>query len=187
MNRAKILVVFTFLFSFAVCVSAQEQTPKVVWKNLREKYESFYDIKPTIVNVSNKPIYFNCLLGVSDAEYLGIRLLVNESGNDWRWNVWRDGVWNKKKEKRWKKSVEKLEKLRKEGKYIPEGCKLNPNEEFTFDYGKKNWDNIIKGDGIVYEPYKSGKFRFQLPFTWYEDPDFAESPEFWVIPKEETK
>lgn len=187
MKLAKILVVFTFLLAFAVCVSAQDKTPKIVWKNMKEKYESFYDIKPTIVNVSGEPIYFNCSPTETNPENLGIRLTKNVGINTWQWNVWQCGTTSKDEEKKQRKEQKRIEKLRREGKYIPAGCKLNPNEEFTFAFNEKIWDYILLGDGIMYEPYKMGKFRFQLPFGSVENSAFAESPEFFVMPKEETK
>jgi hypothetical protein len=64
MKRAKIFIVFSFILAFAVCVSSQ--TPKIVWKNLQEKYEKFEDIKPVIVNVSDQPIYFDCSYEYAD-------------------------------------------------------------------------------------------------------------------------
>jgi hypothetical protein len=187
MNRAKIFIAFTFLLAFAVCVSAQGEKPKFVWKNLQEKYESFYDIKPTIVNVSDKPIYFNCSLTETNPENLGIRLTKNVGIDTWQWNVWQCGTTSKDEEKERVREVSRIKKLRKQGKYIPAGCKLNPNEEFTFAFNKKIWDYIILGDGIMYEPYKSGKFRFALPFETVEDSASAYSPKFLVTPKEETK
>lgn len=187
MKSAKIFIAFTFLLVFAVCVSAKAQSPKIVWKNLQEKYESFYDIKPTIVNVSGEPIYFNCSVTETNPENLGIRLTKNVGINTWQWNVWQCGTTSKDEEKKQRKEQKRIEKLRKEEKYVPAGCKLNPNEEFTFTFSNKIWDYIILGDGIMYEPYQSGKFRFQFPFELVENSMFAESPEFLVMPEEKTK
>ena len=56
MNRAKIFIVFTFLLAFAVCVSAQDKTPKIVWKNFPTEYKKLEYITPVIVNESDKSI-----------------------------------------------------------------------------------------------------------------------------------
>jgi hypothetical protein len=39
MNQARIFIVFTFLLDFAVCVSARDETTKILWKNLQGKYD----------------------------------------------------------------------------------------------------------------------------------------------------
>ena len=57
MKVAKIFTVFTFLLAFAVCVSAQDEKPKVFWKNIQEKYKKFDEIKPILVNQSDKSIF----------------------------------------------------------------------------------------------------------------------------------
>jgi hypothetical protein len=184
MKSAKILIVFTFLLVFALQVSAQNKQPRIIWKNLQEKYESFYDIRPTIINISKEPIYFNCSLTETNPENLGIRLTKNVGINTWQWNVWRCGTISKDIEKQRRKEEKRIEKLRRAGKYVPSGCKLNPNEEFTFAFSEKIWDYIILGDGIMYEPYKSGRFRFQFPFELVESNALVESPEFSVVPSE---
>jgi hypothetical protein len=89
MKLAKIFTVFTFLLAFAGCVSAQTQTSKIVWKNLQEKYESFYDIKPMIINEGDKPIYFR------DSYYTESVTLFRFDGKANRWvesSPWRCGT-----------------------------------------------------------------------------------------------
>jgi hypothetical protein len=184
MKLAKILITFIFLPAFALQVSAQDKTSKIVWKNLQDKYESFYDIRPTIINVSKEPIYFNCSLTETNPENLGIRLTKNVGVNTWQWNVWQCGTISKDEEKKRQKEEKRIEKLRREGKYVPSGCRLNPNEEFTFAFSEKIWDSIILGDGVMYEPYKSGRFRFQFQFELVESNAFVESPEFSVVSSE---
>jgi len=57
MNRARIFIAFTFLLAFAVCVSAQIDSSKVFWKNVEAKYKKFNEIKPILVNQSDKSIF----------------------------------------------------------------------------------------------------------------------------------
>jgi hypothetical protein len=56
MKKLKFIIV-AFILAFASQVLAQTESSKVVWKNLQEKYDSFYDIKPVLENLSGKPIY----------------------------------------------------------------------------------------------------------------------------------
>ena len=53
MKLTKFFIIFTLLLIFALQVSAQDKMPKIVWKNLQEKYESFYKIEALVVNESN--------------------------------------------------------------------------------------------------------------------------------------
>lgn len=64
MKSAKFFIIFTFLLIFVLQVSAQDKKPKIVWKNLQEKYENFYDIKPSLLNVSNQVIYIDSFISV---------------------------------------------------------------------------------------------------------------------------
>ncbi len=57
MKIAKIFIGFTLLLAFAVCASAQADSPKVFWKNVQEKYKKFDEIKPILVNQSDKSIF----------------------------------------------------------------------------------------------------------------------------------
>ncbi|CAN5183446.1 hypothetical protein BH20ACI1_BH20ACI1_27570 [soil metagenome] len=67
MNRAKIIIAFTFLLSFAVCVSAQDEKPKIFWKNVEAKYENFSEINPILVNQSNEAIFLPKIAPLWDA------------------------------------------------------------------------------------------------------------------------
>jgi hypothetical protein len=184
MNLSKIFIIFIFLSAFAFQVSARNGKPNIAWKNLQPKYESFYDIKPTIVNVGEEPVYFNCSLTETNPANLGIKLIENVGVNAWHWNVWQCGTVSKEELKKQRKEEKRIDKLRKQGKHVPSGCKLNPGEEFTFAFNEKIWDYIILGDEVMYQPYKSGKFRFRFTFESVEEAFFIESPEFLVIPKE---
>ncbi len=77
MKSAKIFIIFTIVLAFVLQVSAQDEKPKIVWKNLQEKYGKFEDIKPIIKNLSDKPIY------LFDS-YYSIKLIVYmEDKKDW--------------------------------------------------------------------------------------------------------
>lgn len=77
MKSAKILIIFTFLLAVAFQVSAQDDKPKIVWKNVQEKYENFEDIKPVIENLSDKTIYLY-------DSYYSIRIIFfDEAKKDW--------------------------------------------------------------------------------------------------------
>jgi hypothetical protein len=57
MKLGKKLFVFVFLLVFALQVSAQADSPKIFWKNVEAKYKKFDEIKPILVNRSDKSIY----------------------------------------------------------------------------------------------------------------------------------
>ena len=57
MKSAKIFIIFTFLLAFAFQLSAQDEKQKIVWENVQEKYKKFDEIKPILVNQSDKSIY----------------------------------------------------------------------------------------------------------------------------------
>ncbi len=197
MKIAKIFIVFTFLLAFAVCVSAQDKTPKIVWKNLQEKYESFYDVKPVLVNEGNQPIYIDCTLEYFEPYQMNYSveksdntklLMFDEENNLWDWNVRVCAdVYGKDREKL-KNQYKAIEKLKKAGKYFPMGCKIKPNEGFALNFNEKQWLSLIQGDGI-FDSYKSGKFKFKLSYWWYsslkdQGQEVSESPVFTVFQKE---
>jgi hypothetical protein len=193
MRLAKFFIIFTFLLAFAFQVSAQDKTSKIVWKNLQAKYESFYEIKPTIVNINDKPIYIDC----SNHEYgtfanygfeLNFQMLLNNVGNHWDWNIFYCGTKTSKELNRLEKQKRKKEKLIKQGKYIPSGCKIEPNQEFTIRFSEKLWDGIIgkSGDPYAHYIYESGRYKFTIEYEFANalTPVNSESPEFNVNLKE---
>lgn len=190
MKSVKIFIAFTFLLAFAVCVSAQELTSKIVWKNLQEKYERFEDVRPIIVNVSNEPVYFNCNMELS-LLYGDIKLFMfDEKYNGWTWNNMICGYQTPKMRKSAEKRSRKDEKLKQSGKYVPPGCKLDVGEEFEISFNESQWQEIRFGPAGP--QYNSGKFKFQIFYSWYNSQTdngttILESSEFLVIPKEEAK
>jgi hypothetical protein len=167
MNRAKIFIAFTFLLVFAVCISAQERTPKIVWKNMQEKYESFYEIKPQIVNESDISIYYDSYF----FPYIEFERFDNKS-NTWKVSqVWHCGTG-------YKPSVKKVKLM----------------EQISFNFGKDTWDEIINEDSIgepkfrKYSEYNgTGKYRFKFRFGVKKsdvNSSISYSPEFEVIEKD---
>lgn len=189
MKQAKIFIAFTFLLAFVFQVSAQEQKPKIVWKNLQPQYEKFEHIKPSILNQSDYPIYFDCSFpdSIIDKNYRTMLWKFDESTKAFHWNVMVCGTRSKEEIKAEKREAKRIEKLRKQGKYIepePSGCKLDPNEEFVFNLNKSQWESILLGD---FENYTSGRFKFNVIYETQNNSGIFESPEFLVIPREETK
>jgi hypothetical protein len=186
MKLAKIFTMFTFLLAFAVQISAQDKTPKIVWKNLQEKYERFQDIKPIFVNESDRPIYFNCSVKVDDflMDSGNFRLMkFYEPEQKWGWNKIVCGNQSSEQIKEGEKLDKKIAKLKKQGKYVPFppfACKLNSKEEFIVDLGNEQWNLIISGTTAI---YGSGKYRFELMYGWIEEHAvsvISKSPEFFV-------
>lgn len=79
MNRAKVFIAFTFLLAFAFQVSSQDKAPKLVWKNLQEKYENFEDIKPILENQSDNSVFLARIYPLWSARLLGF----NEQTQKW--------------------------------------------------------------------------------------------------------
>jgi hypothetical protein len=175
MKLAKIFIVCTFLLACAVCVSAQKPSPKIVWKNLQEKYLKFEDIKPSIINASDKLIYLDSYYAES------VRLLkFNEKSNEWIKNpLMLCGTLSK----------EELNE-RSNRKFS-----LNPNAEKILEFDEMTWKTLIYGDGsdigFKSKPSDSanGKYKFQVDYWFdiskkYRDLATSESPEFTVIESE---
>ena len=198
MKFTKIFTVSTFLLAFAVCVSAQASSPKIVWKNLQEKYERFEDVEPVIINDSNQPIYFDCTLSDFEKNKMSSYversdntklLYFDEERNRWDWNVMICGTVSKGEREEVKKKYKEIERLQKEANYVPAGCKINPNEKFALSFSEIQWSKLTRGDGIG-PTYKFGKFKFEINYWWYNSrkdngSKTAESPKFWITPKQE--
>lgn len=82
MKLAKIFIIFTFLLAFAFQVSAQDEKPKIVWKDFQTEYKGLEYIAPTIKNESDKPISFLPSWLIKD--FVTAHLLVlNEENQKW--------------------------------------------------------------------------------------------------------
>lgn len=79
MKSARIFIIFIFLLAFALQVSAQEKTPKLVWKNIQEKYVSFEDIKPILENQSDSSVFLARIYPLWSARLVGF----NEQTQKW--------------------------------------------------------------------------------------------------------
>jgi hypothetical protein len=91
--------------------------------------------------------------------------------------------------KRIKKQKRVKERLIKQGRYIPNGCKLEPNQEYPIRFSESLWKYIIFGEGSAIYNYGSGKYKFTLEYDWAnaKNSSISESPEFIVNLKEEIK
>ena len=167
MNRAKIFIAFTFLLAFAVCVSAQDKTPKIVWKNLQERYKSFEEIKPQIVNESGFPLYYDTYY----FPHLDFERF-DEKSNSWVISrVWHCGTG-----------------------YKPSIVKIKLSEQVAFNFGKDDWEQITTEDSIGEPKFRKfpyydgrGKYRFKFTFGVKKsafDSLVSYSPEFEVIEKD---
>lgn len=153
--------------AFAVCVSAQEQPATIVWKDLQEKYESFYDVKPQIVNESDVSIYYDGYY----FPYVEFERFDEISGS---WKVSR----------RWHCGTGYKIKIKK----------VRFKEQITFGFGKIEWDEIIGEDstGVLkfrkFPEYSgTGRYRFSFRFGTKKsnlNQVVSYSPEFAVIEKE---
>lgn len=57
MKSAKIFIIFTIVLAFVLQVSAQSDSSKIFFKNVGKKYKKFSEIKPVLVNQSDKSVY----------------------------------------------------------------------------------------------------------------------------------
>jgi hypothetical protein len=142
MNRAKIFITFTLLLAFALQVSAQDETPKIVWKNLQEQYDKFQDIAPVIINETDKPIFFY-------DPYYSVKLAyLDDSEKQWNpiyFFICGTGL--------------KLKPL-----------KLVPQSEFSLDFDEYFWKNSSELSPAGIDPLANlratgiGKFRLELHY-----------------------
>jgi hypothetical protein len=168
MKSAKIFIVFIFLLAFTVCVSAQGQALNIVWKNLQEKYESFNDINPTIINENNFPIYYDTYFYPN---HIQLEIL-NEKSNSW---------------------IVSLPSLCGTG-YKPSIKKAKSLEQIPFGFYKEHWSDITVQDSLgdykfkKYPSYEGkGKYRFKFFFGVKKssyDTFVSYSPIFEVIEKD---
>ena len=169
MNRAKIFIAFTFLLAFAVCVSAQEQMPKIVWKNLQEKYERFEDVKPVLANQSDKPIFV-----LLPTEFFSKLLIFDSKTNNWNQSSAFGYCGNIRVGK--------------------SNTKIAPSSELTLGY---DWDWMFQGDQAMFDSYKTipiyqGENKYKLQILYKNEKSSkeyltSESPEFIVNINKETK
>lgn len=190
MKSAKILIVFIFLLAFAFQVSAQTQTPKILWKNLQEKYERFEDIKPIIVNKSEKPIYMfaDIKLGVV-TNYVKL-LRFSEENKKWdSFPIMTELPIG----------MSETKGLKYEKK-IMSNFLMIPQQERELNFDGEDWGILTESDGL--NPYGfrdnpnykgKGRYKFQLQF--YIDNEInkkiknffiSESPEFEIIKEQKT-
>lgn len=179
MKPAKIFITFTFLLAFAGCVSAQEQMPKIVWKNLQEKYERFEDIKPTILNANDKPIYIftDTRLGVI-YDYLELYRFF-ENSKKWFFVIQGGHPVNKKYQES-----------------IMSSLKIESRQEIPITLDDEDWLILTESDGTSPYGFRDnpdyrGKGKYKLTLKFYtgdkkrKEMFISESPAFEII-KEQT-
>lgn len=154
MKLTKSLIIFGFLLAFVIQVSAQDKTPKIVWKNLQEKYERFEDIKPIIVNNSNERIYMfaDVNLGIVH-DYLKLYRF-SETNKNWQW-FYRHGH-----------PINKEYQLK-----VMSNFSIEPLKEREIMIDDEGWFFLTETDGL--EPYVfrdnpiykgKGKYKFTVQF-----------------------
>lgn len=167
MRLAKFFIAFTFLLAFAFQISAQEKTPKIVWKNLQERYGSFEEIKPQIINESGFPLYYDAYY----FPYVDFERF-DEKSNSWTISrVWHCGTG-----------------------YKPSVVKIKLSEQVAFNFGKDDWEQITTEDSTGEPKFRkfpdyngTGKYRFKFIFGVKKsvlDSQVSYSPEFEVIEKD---
>ena len=163
MKSAKFFIFFAFLLAFALQVSAQNEQPRIVWKDLQEKYESFYDIKPSIVNNDIKTFYlydpyYSVALYRFDQKYGWINSEVIRCGTGLKLSV----------------------------------NKLRPRNEVLVNLNKETWDEMTIADSVTPKFKKlstyegTGKYKLRLYYGVNKSNLYLEtfSPEFEVIEKD---
>jgi hypothetical protein len=179
MKPAKIFIIFTFLFlAFALQISAQDKTPKIVWKNLKEKYEKFEDIVPIVFNDSEFPIFMpKSFLGAIEYGHISL-LKFDESQNKWMRNyIAFCGTLTKQERKNIAQNLVgfKLD-LKTERQIRFDGLELS--YLIKSDIGSNGFTELAHYNG-------TGRYKFQVYFSRDMKKFFlSESPEFEVIEKD---
>jgi hypothetical protein len=135
---------------------------------MQDSYESFYDIKPVVVNESDKPIYYF-------PSWYGLDFIYFDEGKDEGKNEWEQHY--------------KFVCLTGRKKILPD--KLNTQIQFMFSMNKSDWDNLICCD-VVFDDYKvknpNSRIRYKLQLRYGGKKSkvdlFSYSPEFEVIEKD---
>ena len=155
MKSAKFFIIFIFLLTFAICGSAQEQMPKIVWKNVQKKYQKFEDVKPVIINEGDKTVYMfaDVKLGILH-DYLRISRLYE--GNVESFLYRHSHPTNKKIEAK-----------------IMSNFKIEPSQERPIIFDKEDWHFLVDADGVVESigfrdnPEYKGKGYYKLKLQFY--------------------
>jgi hypothetical protein len=153
MKPSKIFIVFIFLLAFALNVSAQPPMPKVVWKNLREKYEKFEDVNPVIVNENAEPIFMcaSVKFGIIHRYFKLFRFF--EASGNWNDILHHGHPSDKKYEEK-----------------IMSNFKIEPRQARPLFFDAEDWMLLTEDElfppGFRYNPdYKGkGKYKFTLRF-----------------------
>lgn len=177
MKYTKVFITFTFLLAFALQVSAQDKTPKLIWKNLQEKYEMFEDIKPVLVNEGDEPIFMfaDVSLGVV-YDYLELYRHFEGSGNNWREIIHGGHPVDKKHQEK-----------------IMSNFKIEPRQERPIIFDNEDWLFLTESDGVLSassfigyaDRTGKGKYKFTTKFYTKEKKKMkefiTESPVFEII------
>jgi hypothetical protein len=167
MKLSNYFILFIFISMFVLVVSAQPtiiyENSRISWKNLRESYEKFKEIKPTITNESKEKLYYLSL-------YTDLRLLrLDEKSGEWKPNyliICYFGESNKIKV-----------------------LKLKPNATLPLLFGSYDYLSFMNSHSF---PAKMTSRRYKFQFTYTDgktDDDNDEimfvstSPEFLVSEK----
>ena len=101
----------------------------------------------------------------------------------WGWNVFLCGTVPNSVLREIKKEKKRKAMLLRKGRYIPDGCKIEPNQEMNVKFSKRLWDDII-GEGWLWThyKYKTGSYKFILKYEWKNaaEPANLESDSFFV-------
>lgn len=178
------IVNYLFIFAFLLLVdfgsNLSAQQPKIVWKNLQEKYERFEDVKPTIVNESNTTIYMfaDVQLGIIE-NYLELYRYYDNS-DSWGVVINHGHPTNKKFQKK-----------------IMSNFKLEPQQERPLIFDREDWlylaesylDPILGFKGNP-DHKGLGKYKFRLQFYFGEKKSqkmiASESPVFEITKEQKS-
>lgn len=156
----------TLIFVWVCSISAQSQSTEITWTNLQEKYESFYEIKPQIINSGPGIIYFDSYyFPFVHFEWYSKKL------NSWvASDVWQCGTG-----------------------YKPAIQKIKPMEFVNILIPKLEWNEIILEDSIGIPKFKkypeydgTGRYRFYFRYGLQKSKInlVSYSPEFEVAEKD---
>lgn len=181
MKTIKHFSIFAFLLLVAFALNISAQQPKIVWKNLQEKYERFEDVKPTIINESGTTIYMfaDVKLGIIE-DYLELYRYF-ENTDSWLSVVHHKHPANKTLLKK-----------------TMSNFKLEPQQERPIIFDEEDWMDLTESNGVL--PISSfrgnpihkgiGKYKFRLQFYCGEKKSqkiiTSESPVFEIAKEQKS-
>ena len=156
MKLTRSIPILIFLYFTSSLVSlGQEERSQLVWKNFQDRYNNFEDVKPSVVNIGDKPVYIfaDMKLGIVYDYFELYRFF--EDNNNWRRILHAGHSPDKKYREK-----------------IMSNLKIDPSEERPLILDDEDWFFMTESDGLQPygfrdDPSHKGRGRYKLRLHYY--------------------